>query len=222
MKKAMLWVKILSAAAAVCGVMNGVSSVTLRWEASASLDLQTIFSLVFSVLPAVLLLAYACWGRPLRPAHPLLTFAAAAAAISCAYGIYADIRSLGATVQRIAPPRGAVGILGWVIRGGGVLLQLVGLILFLWVAADSLRGLKGLKTGRTLGSVYAGLQGIRCIVYIWTTVVSLTDSRGAAADAVPSGLLLASNLSGILAILCFAAAWTILVWGGLKRENTSV
>lgn len=219
MKKAIAWGRILSAGAAVWGVMNGVSPVILRSEAGASFDLQTIFSPVFFVLSAVLLLAYACWGRPLRPAHPLLTFAAAAAAIPCAYGICADIRSLAAAAQRIAPPRGAVGILEWVIRGGGILLQLVGLILFLWVAADSLRGLKGLKVSRALVSVYAGMQGIRCIVYIWETAVSLTDSRGAAAEAVPGGLLLVSNLSGILAVLCFVAAWTVLVWGGLRRDD---
>ena len=215
MKKAMLWVKILAAGAAAGGAIHMAIRTAEQLRIGAGLSAGALLDWSFALFPALFVLIYALGNRQ----NLVLAAAAIIASAPCFIALWDRVDELARQMDRTAPPRGAVGILEWVIQGSGILLQLAGLILFLWVAADSLRGLKGLKVSRTLVSVWAGMQGIRCIVYIWDTAVSLTDPREAAAGVVPSGLLLASNLSGILAVLCFTAAWTVLVWGGLKREQ---
>lgn len=220
MKKSILWVRFLSALTAVTALGTAATSVMMIGIPLNELPLRMILSWIYSLIPPALLLICCLTDRPKRP---LLTAAAVAAAIPCGFGVYDGVQTLVLTARRLSPPQGAVGWLGWVIQENGLLLQAVGLVLFLWVTVDSLRGFKGLKTDRALVSVYAGLQGIRCGYYLWMTwitVKTLTDPGVTAGDPSSSlPLWLTNALCGILAVLCLTAAWAVLIWGGVKGET---
>lgn len=241
MKKAMLWVKILTAAAAVTAVgaviMLIVPLLSSTMTGAPVWQTNVILAHSYALLPPALLLLWALIRRPERPCRPVLAAAAVAAAIPCSLFFYdwfhqMILRDGGGLINKWQ--------LGWLafeewprfyIKGAAAFLTavrwelglaaMIGILFLIWTAVDSLLRHRGLAVSRGLVSVYALLRAAQSAFLFWEFTVTLrlfTDPYVSVISR-PSSLQPFFDLCCILSGLCLIAAWTVLIWGGLKRSE---
>lgn len=239
MKKALLWVRVLSAVAAVgvvgalilLGVLLSTPVTSEFWRTTALLTRS------YGLLPPVLLLIWALICRSKGPCRPLLAAAALTAAVPCGL-FFCDwfqrriIQDGGGVVREwqwgwlafeewprysLTEPKWFMEAVRWWIG----LAALIGVLFFLWVAADVLLRHRGSAVSRGLVSLYALLRAGQCAFLIWeftVTITALTDPDVWSISR-PFPLMPYFEVCCILAGTCLTAAWTVLIWGGVKRSE---